>query len=118
MAVYSGIAEAADAARRAVIMGATGLAEAVIEKLLPMTRTGGSPVDLIVGFAEAVYANREDASADAKDIAIGCALECEQRGFHGMAIDSRSSRIADVLGEVEGVEAPEPKAEWLPDAES
>ena len=109
---YDGAADAADAARALVIAGDTGLGEFAMGKLMPLTRTGASPVDLIVSFAEAVYCQRAAATEGAKAIAGGCALVCETFGFHAMQIDSRGSRIAQLLDGAAVDDEPAAKAEW------
>ena len=117
MKTFEGIADAADAARAMVIGGGTGLPAQIAEKLAPLGRTGASPVDLMVGFAEAVYAHRADATAEAKEAAGGVALFAESVGFHGLNVDARGSKIARVLDGQNVANAPEPKAEWLEVAE-
>lgn len=109
---YNGAADAADAARALVVAGDTGLADFAMGKLMPLTRTGASPVDLIVSFAEAVYHHRAVATEGAKAVAAGCALVCETFGFHAMQIDSRGSRIAQLLDGIAVDEEPVAKAEW------
>ncbi|MBX9881274.1 MAG: hypothetical protein K2X73_04805 [Sphingomonas sp.] len=112
MTTFDGLADAANAARRVLILGATGLPAAIADKLAPLTGTGTSPVDLICGFAEAVYAHPGEANAEVKDIAGGCALFAEGFGFHGMNADARGTKIARVLAGQNVANAPVPKAEW------
>lgn len=112
MQTYDGIAPAANAAQRLVLMGTTGLPAEIADKLASYTGVGGKPVDLIVGFAEAVYANRDVASAEAKEVATGCATFAESLSFHGMGEASRGTKIARVLDGQEVSGAPAPKAEW------
>lgn len=118
MLTFDGIAAAADAARRCLIMSQTGLPVAIAEKLAPLTGTGTSPVDLICGFAEAVYANAGTAGAEAKEIAGGCALFAEAFGFHAMNAAARGTKIARVLDGEQIGDAPEPKAEWQAPSEA
>lgn len=113
MRVFNGIAEAADAARVLVLGDTVGLHASAMGKLTSATNTGASPVDLIVWLAEAVYANRSDASPAAREIAAGCAVMCEQFRFHGMAEGSRGSKIALVLDGADVDGQPEPKMEWI-----
>ena len=113
MKTFDGIADAADAARALVISGGTGLAATIAEKLAPLGRTGTSPVDLIVGFAEAIYANAGAATAEAKDVAAGCAIVAETYGFHQMNVEARGSKIARTLDGKAVSNPPEPKADWL-----
>lgn len=111
MVTFEGIAAAADAVRPLVINRSAGLPQPIADKLVPMAGTGSSPVDLIVGFAEAVYSNPAAKKA-AKDIAGGCAVLAEQFGFHGMAEESRGSKIAAILDGRDVANAPVPKSEW------
>jgi hypothetical protein len=108
--LYEGIADAADDVGMAV--GAEdGIPPFVLDKVYPYVIVGASPVDRIVYFAETVYANADDCSADVKDIAGGCALVCEMFGFHGMNVNSRGSKIAAVLNGATIESPPAPKPE-------
>ncbi|MBX9816069.1 MAG: hypothetical protein K2X76_15330 [Sphingomonas sp.] len=118
MKTFDGIADAADAARRLIIIGNTGLPDMIAEKLVPLTGTGASPVPLICGFAEAVYANSANVAAEAKDVAGGCAIFAEGMGFHGMNEGGRGSKIARSLAGQSVANAPEPKTEWQVPAEA
>ena len=119
MPSYQGIAEAADAARLHLLANPDGLPSHILDKLLPDTGTGSSPVDLVVHFAEAIYANHEEAGVGdtARGIAGGCAVLSEAFGFHGLNIDSRGSKMSQVMSGEEVESPPEPKAEYLPPAE-
>jgi len=113
---YSGIAEAADAARACIITSGAALPEHVRDKVLPYVGTGSSPVDLVVHFAEAVYANREDAavSEEAREIAAGCAVLAETYGFHGLNEQSRGSGLArELAGAKKAANPPEAKSEYM-----
>lgn len=118
MLTFDGIASAADAARRQLIIGQTGLPQAVAERLSSFAGTGGSPVDLICLFAEGCYAihlgNAAALTDQARQVAAGCAVLAESFGFHGMAAEGRGSKIAAVLDGQAIDPAPEPKVEWLP----
>lgn len=117
MIIYNGIAQAADAVRAYLIANPAALPEPAQAKLASHTGTGASPVDLVVTFAEAVYANREDLTAaheDAFEIAAGAAVLAETFGFHGLNKDSRGSRMAILLDGGEVAEPPEARADLLP----
>jgi hypothetical protein len=109
---YDGIADASDDARMAVI-GEDGLSAFAIDKLYPDTLTGSSPVDLIVHFADVVYANFDGCSADVREIAAGCALVAERYGFHQFNVDSRGSRIAAILDGQDIPNTPEPNPSFV-----
>lgn len=110
MRTFDGIADAADAARNFMIANGGALPQQVRDKVLPYVGTGSSPVDLVVHFAEAVYANRAAAPAEAVDIAAGCALLAESFGFHGLNEDGRGSAIAAVMLGQKVKAEPAPKA--------
>jgi hypothetical protein len=80
---YDGVASAADAVRRFIIINEGALPEIVQQKVSALTGTGSSPVDLIVNFVEAIYANRDDVTNDAKAIAAGCADVIDRDNYHG-----------------------------------
>lgn len=116
MIYYDGLAAAADAARTWFTMNQQELPEHVREKIAPYVGTGGSPVELVVHFAEAIYANRDaDGVSDAREIAAGCAVLAESYGFHGMNESSRGSALArELAGKTKASDPPEAKAEYLP----
>lgn len=109
MKIFMGIAEAADAARIWLIIHSAELPEHVADRLNGRTQLGNSPVDLIVDFTEAVFANRDDFSDDAKDIAAACASLIDRDGYQGR-LDGRANGIHMALRRETG--AP---GEW-PDA--
>lgn len=113
MQTFNGIAEAADAVRAWFLLNPQALPEHVRPKVAAHAGTGASPVDLVVTFAEAVYANREEAPADARAIAAGCAVLAEGFGFHGLNLEARGSLIAVALGGGAPDPAPEPKGQFL-----
>lgn len=94
---YDGIAEASNAARDWISINKASLESVHAEALDALTRTGVSAVDMIIYFADRVYANPSDFPAEAKNIAAGCALFAEQWGFHGFNLESRGSKIAAIL---------------------
>lgn len=109
---FEGIADAANEVRNWIIRNEEKMPVHLQERLAGLTTTGISPVDLIVGFTEAVYANPKGFPAEAEDIAAGAAVLCENFGFHGMAVDGRGSKIAAVLDGKEVADAPEGKADF------
>lgn len=117
MQTFEGGIEAATAVGRVMMAGNTGLPAEVIDKLIVHVGVPGGAVPLIVGFAEAVYANADAASPAAKDVAAGCALHCEQWQLHGLGEDSRGTKIARILTGAKVSAAPIAKAEWLPTAD-
>lgn len=111
MRTFNGIAEAADAARTAAL--SEEAPPEVLDHVYKDTGTGSSPVDLIVHFAEAVYAHADLCDAATKEIAGGCALLAEQFGFHGMNEGGRGSALALVLDGQTVADPPEVKQEYL-----
>lgn len=111
MHTFEGIAAAADAVRKFYYINEAVLPTHVKDKLQPYIGTGSSPVDLIVRFSEAVYANQVSVAAG-KDIAAGCALICEASNFHGMAENSRGYKMAQVMDGQPVTDPPEPKEEY------
>jgi hypothetical protein len=110
MKLYDNIALAADETREWIILNQADLTESLIS----LTRTGVSPVDLIVKFAETVYANEESfTDVEALEIAAADAALCEEFGYHGMNIDARGSKIASVLRGNTVENPPEPKPEFI-----
>lgn len=64
-----------------------------------------SPVETIVCFAEAVYANLHTASPEAREVAAGCAELAAQNGYHQLDQDGRGQKMGQVL---RGLNCPEP----------
>lgn len=128
MKLYSGIAEAADAARSFFYINQTVLPPIVAEKLATQVGTGGSPVDLLVAFVESSYANREDVPPEMLEIAAGLGLIIIQFGFHG-GLNGRAEAIVQALRRDSGEQAPagnvwpdpetdpDPDARYLPASE-
>lgn len=114
MMTFEGIAAAAMAAGRVLISGASGLPDPIIAKLTPYVGVPGGAVDLVCGFAEAVFANAGVATETAKEIAGGCAMFGELWSLHALEENSRGTKIATLLAGREVDEAPEPKVQWLP----
>ncbi|MBX9816075.1 MAG: hypothetical protein K2X76_15360 [Sphingomonas sp.] len=112
MQTFEGGIEAATAVGRVMMAGNTGLPDSIVERLNVHVGVPGGAVPLIVGFAEAVYANATLASDAAKSVAAGCALHCEQWQLHGLGEGSRGSKIAKILDGGKVPNPPTAKAEW------
>lgn len=97
MASFEGIGDSSTAVRNWLIRNADKVPEHLQERLSGMTGTGTSPVDLIITFTEAVYANQKDFPKEAKDLAAACADVAEANGYHGFDEDQKGSRISKVL---------------------
>lgn len=120
-----GIGEAADQVRRFYYRNEDDLPEIVRDKVGPYIGTGSSPVDLVVHFTEAVFANRQSLPADGLALGASCALLIETTGFHNR-LDGRAAAMIPALRRDAGeepapgtswpdpAEDPEPKAGFLP----
>jgi len=97
MAEFEGIADASTAVRNWLIINEAKLPDHLKDRLTALAGTGVSPVDLIVNFAEAVYANEKDFTKEAKELAASAAVTSEAFGFHGFAQAQKGTRIAKVL---------------------
>jgi len=119
MITFEGIADAADQTRRWLILNDADLPAHIAARMDALTSTGTSPVALVCTFVEAVYANQDEFSAEAKELAAAAAVVCETFGFHGMAEDHRGSRINKLLtgGSLTEANTPVPKAELQPTPE-
>jgi hypothetical protein len=115
MLIFTGIADAADAARRYFLINQAKFPDEAASLIEPHTLTGSSPVDLVVNFTEGVYANRGTLPAEAMEVAAGLASIIDQNGFHGR-LDGRAPAIALALRREAGEDAPEGQA-W-PDEEA
>lgn len=115
MEAFEGIGDASTAVRNWLIRNEDQLPAHLKDGLMHRTATGTSPVDLIVDFTEAVYANEGEFKAEAKKLAAAAAVVCEANGFHGLGQDHRGSRIAKILtGEKLAKEStPEPASQHL-----
>lgn len=91
MQIFEGIADAADQIREFFLTNKAGFPGHVRDRIEGATRTGSSPVDLIVTFTKAVYANRDDVPADALPLAAGAADLIDQQGYHGRLDETASS---------------------------
>lgn len=101
---FEGIAAAADAVRRFYFRNEDDLPEHVKARLATHVNTGGSPVDLIVNFTKAAYANR-DLPAPAMEIAAGTADVIAQQGFHG-GLDGKAAGMVAIFRRESGEKAP------------
>lgn len=124
---FSSIAEAADEIRDFVATNPQAIPSHVMPRVHGFTRTGSSPVDLLVTFVRAIYSNRDDkvVTPQALEIAAAAADLVDMNGFHGR-IEGNAGRIAQALRRDAGVPAPrgrgwpaktsdpEPSADFLP----
>ncbi len=115
MIEFQGIHDSASAARRWIIKNEDNLPEHLKERLMALTDVGVSPVDLMVNFVEAVYANQDDFPSEAKDVAAASALVGEQHNFHSLAQENRGSNAAKILRNqaVAKKNVPEPKDDFV-----
>lgn len=117
MRVFTGIAEAADAATDAFNDYRADLPAHLVDKVRPHTRTGSSPVDLIVHFTEAVYANsggrrakgEKDLPKEVLEVAAGTANLINLDGYHGR-LDDRAAAMSFALRRDSGEKAGEGRA--------
>jgi len=110
MRQFQEIGEAADAVRRFFYVNEASLPEHVTRRLATHVAQGGSPVDLIVNFTEAVYANQAKLGAEASLIAAGTADLINRQNYHGR-LDGRAAGISDALRRESG-EKPAAGASW------
>lgn len=90
------IAEAADEIREFIIRFEADLPEHLKARLLALTKTGVSPVDLVTGFVRAVWTNRTTLPAKPKRLAIAAAELAQAKGYHEQ-IEQRAAQIANAL---------------------
>lgn len=82
----------------------------------------GSPVDLVVNFTKAIYANRDKVPAEAKLIAAGTADLINRKGYHDR-LDGRAAGMSDAMRRDAGEKAatghswPKPEADPVADRE-
>lgn len=116
---FSGIGAAANVVRDHIILNHNEFPEHVQERLFNLTRIGKSPVDLIVGFTEAVYANRSEFDETSQAFAAGTADLIDANGFNGR-LNDRAAAIGYVLRNTPGFrqlppeEEPKPDELWIP----
>ena len=116
---FEGIADSSTEVRSWLIRNEDKVPEHLADRMKSLTATGTSPVDLIVQFTEAVYANPKDFPKEARDLASGASVVAEAHNFHGFATDQRGSRIAKILdgGTVAKDKMPEPKSDMAAPAD-
>lgn len=105
MKEYESLAHAANDAFAWFTGNRGTLPEQVVEKLGPRLGYGTSPVDAIVGFTEAAFANLEAFDAEGKQIAAGCAQLIDENGFHGR-MNGRAAGVRKALLREAGEKAP------------
>ena len=97
MKEYTSFSECSDDIRDWIVVNKPNLDEFLFNKLVPMAATGNSPVAMVAGFCETVYANQDDFPTEAKEIASAAAIICESHGLFGMSEGGRGSKIASIL---------------------
>lgn len=110
MHLYSGIAEASDAARSFFIINRSELPAVAVDKLQTLVGTGASPIDLVVAFVEIAFANRGEVPVEMLEIAAGLGLVILQYGFYE-SLGGRAEGIVMALRRDSG-EAPPAGLEW------
>ena len=115
MQIYDGPAAAADAARNWLIIHEADIPEHLHDRLIGLTVSGTSPLPMMHGFIQAVYANRDDFSNEALEIAAGLADLFERSGYHGK-LGGKALAIRDALRRDAG-EQPADGSSW-PDPEN
>ena len=106
---FEGIGDASTAVRNYLIKNEAKLPDHLKERLSNLTGTGASPVDLVVNFVEAVYANQKEFTKEAKELAASSAVVAETYNFHGMADEQRGSKISKILTGTKVAKAKAPK---------
>lgn len=107
MKVFTGIAAARDAAQEWFFANRATLEPHVTERLAPLFRTGGSPVDAVVNTAEIIFANKGKMKPDALQLAAGLSAFREGEGYHyDEAEPKRANKMALALRRDAGERAP------------
>jgi hypothetical protein len=116
LAQFEGIASAADAVRRHLILNEGTGPDHLHERLDALTRIGSSPVDTVVNFIEMVYANPNEFPTEARELAADASVITQQENFYGHGENERGSRIARVLRgeEVSEVDLPPVQTPYVP----
>lgn len=107
---FDEIGSAADAVREHILANQASFPEHIRDRLVGLTRTGTSPVDMVVGYTDAVYANRDSMDETSRAIAIGTADLIGAKGYH-QALDGRAFSVSSALSRDLGLE-PVPGSEW------
>lgn len=104
---FTEISEAADAIGEFIILNKAKLPDHIRDRLLGLTRTGSSPVDLVGTFCRAVYANRGEPGItdEALKLAAGGADLFDLKGFHGR-LEGRAGAMSLTLLRAAGEKAP------------
>lgn len=97
MVEFEGIHDSSTAVRRWLTLNEARLPAHLQVRLARLTETGVSPVDLVVLFVEAVYANLEAFDDEARELASQAALVAETHGFSYLGQDQRASRIRRIM---------------------
>lgn len=105
MRIFEGPADAADAARVYFIRNGDAWPEHMRAQVEPYTKSGMSPLDLMVRFTESVYANRDQVDQEAVEIAAGLAGFIDERGYHGR-LNGRATAMTAALRRDSGETAP------------
>lgn len=105
MQTFDGPADAGDAVRNWIILNQGAIPAYARDRLVALTRTGTSPLDMIVGFVHTVFANRPAFSDEAKNIAGGVADLCDRSGYYGR-LNEEAPALAQALWRDAGNAAP------------
>lgn len=95
--IFTNLVDAHAALRDWALANYSTLDEGLKEATAGIFQLGVSPVDTLVNSAEMIYAKRDDLGDDIKQIGSGIARFCADNGFHGLNIDQRGYKIADLL---------------------
>lgn len=111
---FEGIGEAAKAVTEFYILNKEAIPAHIVERLDGNIGMSRSPVDAVVRFTEAVYANRDSdrLPEGMAELAAACAMLSEEMGYHDFAEDGRGSLIARSLRGRSVSKAPEAKSEF------
>lgn len=99
------ITEANRAVRRYLVVGEDALPADTFDKLEKLADSP-SPVDVIVGAAELLYARPAELDDAGKVLVAQLASFAAINGWHGLATDNRGGRIAQAMARELGVEPP------------
>lgn len=99
------ITEANRAVRRYLVIGEDTLPADTFDKLEKLADSP-SPVDVIVGAAELLYARSTEIDDAGRVLIAQLASFAAINGWHGLATDNRGGRIAQAMARELGVEPP------------
>lgn len=116
---FEGIGQAAKAVTEFYILNKEAMPSHIVERLDGNIGMSRSPVDAVVRFTEAAYANLDGELPEGMaELAAGCALLCEEMGYHDFGeADERGSKIARALLGKKVTKAPDAKGEFVPAGE-